>query len=78
MVTLDEIEKLERKQKKDILTLKRTAIRELLEMCTKEQRCFFVRLYGSIDEVPENRLNTAIHQIKNTIRDNKKHRKYRL
>ena len=49
---------------------KREALRELYNQCTDRQQSLFNRMYNSVDEVPEDRLNWAIKQCENTIKNN--------
>ena len=45
---------------------------ELLSMVTQPQRDFFNRLYGSVENVPDEKIDNAIDQIERTIAKNDK------
>lgn len=52
-----------RKNKSDFL-------KELLCQCTEKQKLLFNRMYGSVDTVPEEKIEWAIVQCENTIKEN--------
>ena len=47
-------------------------LRVLLNQCTKDQQFFFNRMYGSIEAVPEGKINRVIRQCERTIKMNRK------
>jgi hypothetical protein len=50
---------------------KRKLLREALEQCTEAQRAFFNRMYVSIDEIPDEKMDWAYEQCLRTIEQNK-------
>lgn len=50
-----------------VLEFKRALIKELLGKCSKSQLAFFNRLYGNIDEIPDERAKNAWLICKRTI-----------
>ena len=57
---------------KEIENFKRQKLKELYNMCTIPQQKFFNKMYGSLDDVPEENINWAIQQCERTIEKNKK------
>lgn len=51
---------------------KRRELKKVLKKLTKEQINFFNRLYGSIAEIPESKMNHAYFQCISTIKKNNK------
>jgi len=57
---------------------KRRQLKKVLSKCTEEQIAFFNRLYGSIDIIPEEKMNRAYEQCVATIKKNRKKNIYPL
>lgn len=49
---------------------KRELLREVLNQCTPEQIDLFNRMYKSIDEIPDEKMDWAYQQCLNTIKKN--------
>ncbi len=60
-----------REAKADYISYKRELLAGLLNQLTFDQQSFFIRLYKSVSELEEDRIQWAIVQCENTIRDNK-------
>jgi hypothetical protein len=56
-----------------VYDFKKELIRELLSRCTNEQVDFFNRMYGSIDDIPEEKMRHAYSQCKTTVHKNRDH-----
>lgn len=54
-----------------VIEFKRDIIKDFLAQCTKEQVNLFNRLYGSVDTIPENKMDWAIEQCERTVENNK-------
>ena len=50
---------------------RKNVLKDLYNQCTPEQQQFFCRMYKSIDEVPESKIDWAIQQCEKTIAKNK-------
>ncbi len=46
-------------------------LRSLYNQCTEPQQVLFCRMYKSVDEIPEDRIDWAIQQCERTIEANK-------
>lgn len=55
---------------KEFETHKRAALREKLARCTIHQIAFFNRIYVSVYEIPEHKIDVAIGQVERTIKKN--------
>ena len=51
-------------------TVKRNILREMLLGCTQKQIEMFNRMYGSVDRIPETKMDRAYDQIKRTLEKN--------
>ena len=51
---------------------KREQLRGILYQCTPEQVAFFNRMYKSIDDIPDSKMDWAYQQCLSTIEKNKK------
>ena len=60
---------------KQAVEVKREAIRELLDQCSESQVAAFGGLYGSVDSIPETKLNGAIQLCDRTIAQNGRYTK---
>jgi len=56
----------------EVIKFKRAKIRELLDQCTESQISMFNRMYGSIDLIPEPKMDRAYDQCLKTIQKNSK------
>lgn len=56
---------------KQTTEFKREKIRELLNQCTEAQIGMFNRMYGSIDTIPNEKMDRAYDQCLRTIEKNK-------
>ncbi len=56
----------------EITEIVRPILRDLLSQCTPGQVEKFHRIYGSVDDVPLNKLQWAINSCERTIAKNKK------
>ena len=52
-------------------SIKRNAVRKLLNQCTTDQINKFNRMYGSIDSISDEDLDRAYNQCRRTLRKNK-------
>lgn len=52
---------------KKLLEHKRNTIREMLYKCTEKEIAIFIKMYGSIDHMEEQKMDWAIVQIENTL-----------
>lgn len=55
-----------------IKTLKYKEMKKLYKKCNKSQQTLFNRMYISIDEIPESKIDWAIVQLERTIDENKR------
>ncbi len=62
-----------KEMKDNFIGSKRNLIRDLLNQCTEGQRELFNRMYQSIEELPEEKMRWAYHQVKSTVEKNNKH-----
>ena len=51
--------------------IKREELRQLLEQCSANQIALFNRMYGSIDRIPESKMDGAYEQCTRTLEKNK-------
>jgi len=56
----------------DIKIYRHDMLRNLLSQCTESQINLFNRMYGSIDTIPDEKINWAIQQCERTIEKNNK------
>ena len=52
--------------------IKREELRKVLEQCSPEQIKLFNRMYGSIEKIPESKMDWAYQQCERTLAKNKK------
>jgi hypothetical protein len=57
---------------KEIQEFRHQKLRDLLNQCTDKQKKFFNRMYGSVDTIPDEKIDWAIQQCENTIKKNSK------
>lgn len=50
-----------------IKKFRRDSLQELLSQCTPDQISIFNRMYKSIDDIPDEKIDWAIQQCENTI-----------
>lgn len=50
---------------------KKQALKDLLNKCTEPQVNLFNRMYGSIETIPEEKIDWAIQQCESTVKKNK-------
>lgn len=48
----------------------REKMRTMLTQCTEAQQNIFCRMYGSVDEVSDEKLDWAFYQIENSLKKN--------
>lgn len=56
---------------RELLSYKRELLAGLLNQCTLEQRDIFYRMYPSVAEIPESKIDWAVQQCERTIECNK-------
>ena len=53
-----------------VIEFKRQMMRDFLAQCTGAQVDLFNRMYGSVDKIPENKMDWAIQQCERTVEKN--------
>jgi len=54
----------------DIKDYRKTVLTELLGQCTPKQQDLFNRMYGSLEAIPEEKIDWAIQQCERTVEKN--------
>jgi len=52
---------------KEIENYKRNKMRDMLSQCSKDQIDIFNRMYTSVDDIPESKMDWAFQQIERTL-----------
>jgi len=61
--------------KAKVENFKRDELGKLLIHCTEKQQAFFRKIYKSVEEIPEDRINRAVQQVEATIKLNNENKK---
>lgn len=56
----------------NIKNFRKDTLKKLLDQCTEPQQQIFNRMYGSLAEIPDEKIDWAIQQCERTIIKNKK------
>jgi hypothetical protein len=57
-----------------VTEFKRQMMRDFLAQCTEAQVDLFNRMYGSVDKIPEDKMDWAIQQCERTVAKNQTRR----